>query len=68
MSRMKPKTRKLVSKRFRITAHGHYKHPRAGRRHLLGGKSGTHSQALRRPRLVSTTDADTLRRLLPPHA
>ena len=58
MRRPKPvKTRKSVAKRFKITATGKVKSPRAGRRHLLQGKSPKRRRALGKARMLNTVDA-----------
>jgi large subunit ribosomal protein L35 len=52
----KMKTRKSVAKRFKITATGKIRRTRAGRRHLLSGKSRKRKRNLRRAALVSPAD------------
>lgn len=58
MRRAKPsKTRKSVAKRFKITASGKVKSPRAGRRHLLQGKSPKRRRALGKSQILGAVDA-----------
>lgn len=61
----KLKTNKSAAKRFRFTKKGKIKRRRAGRRHILGGKSRKLKRKLRRPGFVSAVDAKRIRRLLP---
>lgn len=61
----KLKTLKGVKERFRLTATGKLRAFRAGRRHLLGGRRAKTKRQLRRPRMLSPTDARKLRALLP---
>ena len=60
----KMKTRKGVKKRFRVTGSRKLVHARAGRRHLLTGKSGKQGRKLRRPALASPRNEEKLRQLL----
>src|SRR6266566_3373525 len=50
------KTKKSVSKRFKITAGGKVLRHRAGRRHLCQTKSPKRRRSLRGPHLVHETD------------
>ena len=61
----KLKTNKSVSKRFRKTKSGKFKKMRAGKRHLLTGRSGKRKRHLRESDLVSTGMTKQIRRLLP---
>lgn len=45
----KLKTVKAARKRFKVTARGKVIYHRAGRRHLMSGKSAKHRRDLRRP-------------------
>ena len=63
--KQKLKTRKAVRKRFKVTKSGKILHSRAGRRHLLTGKSGSKGRHLRRWALVDKTDVKRLRAGLP---
>jgi large subunit ribosomal protein L35 len=59
------KTRKAVAKRFKITATGKVLRSRAGRRHLLQGKSPKRRRSLRKQVLVSEADAERVLANLP---
>ena len=48
----KQKTRKSISKRFKVTGKGKLVRRRAFRRHLKAGKSSRHLRALGRPKTV----------------
>ena len=61
----KLKTRKSISKRFRLTKTGKIKRGRAGKGHLLGGKTAKRKMRLAKPDLVSDADAATIKRMLP---
>ena len=61
----KLKTNKSVKKRFRITKSGKFKKMRAGKRHLLQGKSAKRKRQARQGDLVSGSMEGHLRRLLP---
>lgn len=61
----KLKTRKSVAKRFRLTKSGKIKRGKAGRRHLLGGKTSKRKRQLSKSGLVSSVEADTIKRMLP---
>ncbi len=61
----KLKTNKSVQKRFRITKSGKFKKMRAGKRHLLQGKSSKRKRHLRESDLVSSGMEKQIRRLLP---
>jgi large subunit ribosomal protein L35 len=61
----KLKTNKSVQKRIRVTKSGKFKKMRAGKRHLLVGKSSKRKRHLRQTDLVSGTMEKQLRRLLP---
>jgi large subunit ribosomal protein L35 len=59
------KTVKGLTRRFKLTATGKLMGSRAGRRHLLRGKSAKKKRHLRRPKLLSEHDARSLRLLVP---
>ena len=59
------KTRKAVSKRFKVTANGKVLHRRAGRRHLLQGKSPKRRRGLGKAHLVHSTDKYRILQNLP---
>jgi large subunit ribosomal protein L35 len=61
----KLKTRKSVSKRFRITKTGKIKRGKAFRRHLLGGKTAKRKMKLSRTDYVDSTEANAIKRMLP---
>ena len=61
----KLKTNKSVQKRIRVTKSGKFKKMRAGKRHLLTGKSSKRKRQMRRSDLVSGSMEKQLRRLLP---
>ena len=61
----KMKTRKSASKRFKRTATGKFKRARAGRRHLLTGKSRKRKRKLRSSTMVGVADQRRIERLLP---
>jgi large subunit ribosomal protein L35 len=50
------RTKKSVAKRFKITASGKIKRARAGRRHLLAGKSPKRRRSLGKSVVVDKTD------------
>ncbi len=50
------RTKKSVAKRFKITANGKIKRARAGRRHLLAGKSPKRRRSLGKSVVVDKTD------------
>ena len=59
------KTRKSVSKRFKITGTGKVLRRGAGRRHLLQGKSSKRRRTLRKAALVGATDVYRIKQNLP---
>ena len=59
------KTRKAVAKRFKITARGKVLRSRAGRRHLLAGKSPKRRRDLGKAKVVHETDAYRILQNLP---
>ena len=61
----KLKTNKSVHKRIRVTKSGKFKKRRAGKRHLLQGKSAGRKRHMRQGDLVSGAMEKQLRRLLP---
>ena len=61
----KIKTVKGVKDRIRITGTGKLRGFRSGRRHLLSGKRGKIKRAMRRPRILSESDARKIRALIP---
>ncbi|PIU40370.1 MAG: 50S ribosomal protein L35 [Candidatus Omnitrophica bacterium CG07_land_8_20_14_0_80_50_8] len=61
----KLKTNKSTHKRFRVTQSGKFKKMRAGKRHLLQGKSSKRKRHLRQSDWASSAFGKQLRRLLP---
>jgi len=59
------KTKKSVSKRFKITATGKVLRHRAGRRHLLQGKSPKRRRGLGKAAVVDATDVYRITQNLP---
>ena len=59
------KTRKAVSKRFKVTGTGKILRARAGRRHLLTGKGAKRRRFLGKRALVHKTDAYRVTASLP---
>jgi large subunit ribosomal protein L35 len=59
------KTRKAVSKRFKITGTGKVLRRGAGKRHLLQGKSSRRRRSLGKAALVSETDVYRIKQNLP---
>ena len=63
--RAKLKTCKAVSKRFKITGTGKLMYVKAGRRHLLTGKSSKRMRPLRRGGAIAHEERERITRLLP---
>ena len=61
----KMKTNKSVAKRFRLTGTGKVRRTRAGKGHILTKKSRKRKRKLKQQGLVFSTEAKTIRRLLP---
>lgn len=59
------KTKKSVTKRFKITARGKVLRSSAGRRHLCQTKSAKRRRGLRGPTLVHGTDEYRIKQSLP---
>jgi large subunit ribosomal protein L35 len=59
------KTRKAVSKRFKITAKGKVMRSRAGKRHLLSTKSPSRRRSLGTAKEVDATDTYRIKQNLP---
>jgi large subunit ribosomal protein L35 len=59
------KTKKSVAKRFKITATGKVMRMRAGKRHLLQGKSPKRRRSLGTSKLVDPTDVYRIKQNLP---
>ncbi len=61
----KMKTRKCVAKRVKRTGTGKYRHAKAGRRHLMTGKSAKHRRRLRKDGAVKKCEEIRLKMALP---
>ena len=61
----KLKTNRSVKKRFKITKKGKVKRHKAYKGHLLTWKSSKRKRSLRRAALVSSSEAGSIRKLLP---
>ena len=59
------KTKKSVAKRFKITGTGKVMRSRAGRRHLLQGKSPSRRRSLGKSVVVHKTDVYRIKQCLP---
>jgi large subunit ribosomal protein L35 len=59
------KTKKSVAKRFKVTARGKVMRSRAGKRHLLAGKSPKRRRGLGTSKLVDKTDTYRILQNLP---
>lgn len=59
------KTRKSVSKRFKITGSGKVLFRGAGRRHLLQGKNPKRRRSLRKASILGPTDVYRIKQNLP---
>ena len=59
------KTKKSVAKRFKITAGGKVLRSRAGKRHLLQGKSSKRRRSMTGTVLVDSTDEYRIKQNLP---
>ena len=59
------KTKKSVSKRFKITGTGKVMFRGAGRRHLLQGKSSKRRRSLRKAKVLGSTDVYRIKQSLP---
>lgn len=61
----KLKTKKALAKRMRVTKKGKIKRRRAGKGHILTKKTRKRKRSLRTADLVSRSDKEIMRRLLP---
>ncbi len=55
MPKQKLKTHKGLAKRVKVSANGKIKHRKAGKGHLMSGKSAKRARRIRRPATVSST-------------
>lgn len=60
----KAKTHRGAAKRFKITGTGKFMKNRAGRRHLLGGKSSRRKRRLRRAAVIHPSEHRRIRHML----
>ncbi|MFW6158139.1 MAG: 50S ribosomal protein L35 [Planctomycetota bacterium] len=60
----KQKTHKGLAKRVRVTRRGKVMRGKAGRRHLLSGKSGKRKRQLRQKAKVAPTEKKRIKRAL----
>jgi len=60
----KQKSNRSAKKRFKLTAKGKVKRPRAGKSHLMASFSGKRVRKLRKPGLASDGDAKVVRKML----
>jgi large subunit ribosomal protein L35 len=59
----KLKTNKSVAKRFKVSATGKIRYKRAGKSHLLTGKSRRRKRHLKQSATVTAVEAATIRKL-----
>ena len=64
----KQKTNKSAAKRFKVTKNGKIRRFKAGRRHLMSGKSGSKKRHLRQRPMVAKGDEEMVKALLGPSA
>jgi len=64
MAKNKVKTHKGLSKRVKLTASGKVRRHRAGKGHLLSGKSATRKQQLGKATLINKTNERTAKIML----
>ncbi len=60
----KDKTNKALAKRFRVTPKGKVLHDKAGRSHLLSGKSGNRKRNLRKKSSLPKADAAKIKKVM----
>ncbi len=61
----KLKTRKCISKRVKRTGSGKYKYFKAGRRHLMTGKSGKRKRHLRKDGILQSSNMKRIAKAMP---
>jgi len=61
----KMKTKRAAAKRLRLTGTGKVRRGRAGKQHLMRGKSANRLRNLRKHAIVSDADEPRMKRLLP---
>lgn len=64
--KVKPKTKKALAKRLKLTKSGKVKRHKANRGHLMSSKTGKRRRQLRKPGLVEGKTAETYKILLSP--
>ena len=60
----KKKTNKAAAKRFKITGGGRVKYTKAGRGHLLAGKTRKRKRSLRSPGLLNPVEAKRVKGMM----
>ncbi|MAB91137.1 MAG: 50S ribosomal protein L35 [Planctomycetota bacterium] len=60
----KQKTNRSAKKRFKLTAKGKVKRPRAGKSHLMASFSGKRVRKLRKTDIAADGDAKVIRKML----
>jgi len=61
----KQKTKRAAAKRFKITATGKFKHPKANKQHILTKKSPKRKMSLRKMAMVDKTNEKVIRKMMP---
>ena len=61
----KLKTKKAAAKRFKATATGKFKHPKANKTHILTKKSPKRKMNLRKMGMVDKTNEAAVRKMMP---
>ncbi len=61
----KLKTNKAAAKRFKVTATGKIKFPRANKQHILGEKSPKRKRKLRKLGVLNKTETRRIKEMLP---
>ncbi len=61
----KLKTKKGAAKRFKATATGKFKYPRANRQHILTKKSSKRKMGLRKNGVIDKTNEAAVRAMMP---
>ncbi len=65
MAKLKLKTNRAASKRFKVTGTGKLKRSKAYKRHILTKKSAKTKRNLRKAGLVDSTNEKQMKRILP---
>jgi large subunit ribosomal protein L35 len=61
----KMKSNRAAKKRFKVTGTGRIRRSKAGKSHLMRGKSGSRLRRLKKNDMVDTADQKRIARLLP---